>query len=150
MEWVWFSELRCSPLFRAMLVLSLSETSRSCSSNLSQMPLYFVFYLLVWSLPARDLSGYTPKGGRLSWSISQVHREMGSRLLQMKSYQTSGLFLLDKNLSWPLRTGLSLPVLFIPSGFSASDLIAPHNCISGQAKLRLPDLWLFPDLRLPR
>lgn len=84
MEWVWFSELRCSPLFRAMLVLSLSETSRSCSSNLSQMPLYFVFYLLVWSLPARDLSGYTPKGDRLSWSISQVHRGDGKQVITVE------------------------------------------------------------------
>lgn len=67
MEWVQFSELRRSHLFHAVLVLSLSEINHSCSSELSQMPLYFVFYLLVWSLPARDLSGHTPKGGCLSW-----------------------------------------------------------------------------------
>lgn len=67
MEWVRFRELRRQHVFHAVLVLSLSETSHSCSSELSPMPFYFVFYLLVLSLPASDLSGYTPKGGRLSW-----------------------------------------------------------------------------------
>lgn len=149
MEWVWFSELRCSHLFRAVLVLSLSETSRSCSSRLSQMP--FTLYFIFWSgLYLPETSQVMPPRVAVLAVVSPKCTGMGSRLLQMKSYQTSGLFLLDKNLSWPPKTGLSLPVLFIPSGSSASELIALHNSISGQAKLRLPDLWLFPDLRLPR